>query len=96
MFELRFYTTEGCHLCEQALTIIREVHAANPLIAKVIQLKLIDIADEDVLIEAYGNRIPVVAIGGQDKGKQNNAAELNWPFHHQEYIDLLNREFSQA
>ena len=62
--EVTLLTTAGCHLCEQAETL---VHRAAPSVT-VIQL---DIAEQDELIEAYGTRIPVLRIGNR---------ELGWPF----------------
>ncbi|WP_298635491.1 glutaredoxin family protein [uncultured Umboniibacter sp.] len=56
--------TQYCHLCEQALELIRYY-------APEYTLKLVDIALNDELMEAYGVRIPVVVMGGN---------ELNWPF----------------
>lgn len=57
-------TTEGCHLCDQALDVIRR---AAPLL----ELTLVDIAEDDELIEQYGEKIPVLRTSGR---------ELCWPF----------------
>lgn len=56
--------TQYCHLCEQALELIRYYAPEHTL-------KLVDIALNDELMEAYGVRIPVVVMGSN---------ELNWPF----------------
>ncbi|PKM22235.1 MAG: glutaredoxin family protein [Gammaproteobacteria bacterium HGW-Gammaproteobacteria-14] len=58
-------TTEGCHLCEHALEIIHRV-------APGVKLALVDIAEEDALIERYGEKIPVL---------RNGSHELCWPFN---------------
>lgn len=57
-------TTLGCHLCDQALEL---VNRATPQL----QVVLVDIAEEDAMIEQYGELIPVLR-----KGQQ----ELRWPF----------------
>lgn len=61
---LRLLTTAGCHLCDQALLLIRQ---AVPQA----EIELCDIAEDDQLIERYGELIPVLCYGGQ---------ELRWPF----------------
>lgn len=57
-------TTEGCHLCDQALALI---HQAAPQAS----IELCDIAEDDQLIARYGELIPVLRCAGR---------ELCWPF----------------
>ena len=55
MKKLKFFTTEGCHLCEQAeelLSALQPEHMFN--------LDVIDIAVEQELVEKYGLIIPVL------------------------------------
>lgn len=59
------YTTLGCHLCDEAEVLITQV------LPKTWSLQKVDIAERDDLLEAYGTRIPVVEIKGQ---------QLYWPF----------------
>jgi len=59
------YTTLGCHLCEQAEALVRQVMPMEW------ELVHVDVAEDDALLAAYGERIPVIAINGQ---------ELAWPF----------------
>lgn len=59
------YSTEGCHLCEQAAEMILAIRPQ-------ITLKKIDIAYDDALYEQYRYHIPVL------KNAANE--ELNWPF----------------
>lgn len=59
------YTTLGCHLCEQAESLIRQVMPMEW------QITHVDVAEDDTLLEQYGERIPVVEIKSQ---------ELAWPF----------------
>lgn len=68
--ELTFYTTEGCHLCEDAKALLQQLLAQAP---ERYQLEMIDIASSNELIEQYGTRIPVIKIVGE-----NN--DLGWPF----------------
>ncbi len=65
MAELILYMTGGCHLCEQARQVI--YHALGQVVTEV------DIAEDDVLMERYGIRIPVLRRSVDD-------GELNWPF----------------
>lgn len=62
--KIELLTTTGCHLCDQAREL---VHMAAPRV----ELVSVDIAEDDVLIEEYGQRIPVLRLGGR---------ELGWPF----------------
>ena len=57
-------TTAGCHLCDQALEVIRRA-------APMLELTLVDIAEDDALIERYGEKIPVLRLAH---------CELCWPF----------------
>ena len=68
--KLNFYTTSGCHLCEQALQVIASLQVTSYPQLHVTQ---IDIADDDLLIERYGIRIPVIQIPATE-------LELGWPF----------------
>lgn len=76
---VNFYTTVGCHLCEQALQVIARVQAGSHPELRITE---IDIADDDALIERYGIRIPVVKIPDAD-------ADLGWPFNEQTLVQYL-------
>jgi GT2 family glycosyltransferase len=67
--KLYFYTTLGCHLCEQAAQLIAVIAQRQPEL----EVVAVDIADDDQLMDAYGIRIPVVKIA------QSNS-DLGWPF----------------
>lgn len=67
--KILFYTTVGCHLCEQAAQHVSEVRADF----EGLDIVEIDIADSDELVELYGIRIPVIKLEGQDE-------DLGWPF----------------
>lgn len=62
--KLLLYGTRFCHLCEQAEAVL---HAAG------MTAEYVDIAEDEVLLEKYGMRIPVVL-------RTDNGAELGWPF----------------
>ncbi|MFT5520751.1 MAG: hypothetical protein ACI9IA_001348 [Enterobacterales bacterium] len=68
MIEIQFYTTLGCHLCEDA-----ELLFSTMLESGVINVESIDIIDDDDLMERYGIRIPVIK-------KLDTGEELGWPF----------------
>jgi len=68
--QLTLYTTEGCHLCDQALGLL------EPWLVKGYGVAKVDIAEDELLMARYGERIPVIAspCGG----------EIGWPFTAQE------------
>lgn len=74
MIEVILYTTEGCHLCEQAIELINSLGQS-------INVSSVEIGDVDSLVERYGMTIPVVEL---PSGEQ-----LNWPFSKQQLIDAL-------
>lgn len=75
------YSTQGCHLCEQAKTVLWPL-----LMQYSARLKEIDIAVSDEIIENYGTRIPVL-------GASELERELNWPFTAEE-IDVFLTELA--
>ena len=72
--KLNFYTTAGCHLCEEAAQMLAELEFQHS-----IEWEAIDIAEDEDLVELYGIRIPVILNTATGK-------EIGWPF---EYEDLL-------
>lgn len=75
MVELEFFTTAGCHLCEEAEVLLQALVAQES-----VSVEVIDIAISEDLVELYGLRIPVVKNPTLDK-------EIGWPF---DYSGLLN------
>jgi len=67
---LVLYGTIGCHLCDEAAGLLRELLADRPLAGIV---RDVDIADDATLMDAYALRIPV--LHDSDSGR-----ELDWPF----------------
>ena len=51
------YTRPGCHLCENALRVLRRVSEDTPF-----TLREVDITADDALHTRYLERIPVVAV----------------------------------
>lgn len=65
------YSTLGCHLCEQAETILASLSKHYAL-----AWRTVDIADSDELIDRYGLRIPVLKHAA-------TGSEIGWPFDEQ-------------
>lgn len=61
------YSTVGCHLCDQAISLIEASGIPTS------DFKIVDIAEDDALVERYGIRIPVLK-------KEASGEELGWPF----------------
>jgi glutaredoxin len=55
------YRAEGCHLCESARRVLAGVRAEVPF-----ELEEIDITGDPELERAYRERIPVVAVDGEE------------------------------
>lgn len=70
------YSTLGCHLCEQALEILK------PLLGDDDRIEEVDISESDQLMEQYGIRIPVIK-------REDNGQELGWPFDEQQILSWL-------
>ncbi|MSO95908.1 MAG: glutaredoxin family protein [Thermoleophilia bacterium] len=54
-----FYRAEGCHLCEQALVVVRDAQAVVPF-----EVEVIDIVGDDRLEAEYRSFLPVIEIDG--------------------------------
>lgn len=78
MTTLILFTTEACHLCEQAKEQIYSVIDGTTA-----ELVEIDIADDENLMTRYGTRIPVL------KNAETNT-ECCWPFGREQIQKLLN------
>ncbi|WP_286267495.1 glutaredoxin family protein [Thalassotalea atypica] len=60
------YSSEGCHLCEDALALCHQVPSQ-------ILLTVVDIVEHNDLVEQYGQHIPVLQ-------RDFDGKELFWPF----------------
>ena len=74
---LELMTTEGCHLCEQATPLL--VAGLDP---QLFEVDLVDIAFDDLLMDRYAMRIPVLV-------DNQSGAELEWPFDMQQLADYV-------
>ncbi len=81
MNKLVFYTTAGCHLCEQAAVLLRELTEQTQTSLS-IEIEEVDIATDAKLVELYGIRIPVVK-------NANTQREVGWPFDLEELAKLF-------
>lgn len=68
MLRVTFYSTEACHLCDQAKEILK-----MSIRYKNLEVLQVDISDSDDLIALYGVRIPVLK-------RCDTQQEISWPF----------------
>lgn len=61
------YSTEGCHLCEQALALANQTG---------LQVNVVDIAFDDELFVRYGVTIPVLSYGQSELNWPFNLSQL--------------------
>ena len=54
----------GCHLCEEALAVLERLRA-DPALPE-LRIEQLDIEADDALLRAYLERIPVVALDGDE------------------------------
>ncbi|PSW14822.1 glutaredoxin family protein [Photobacterium sanctipauli] len=78
---ITLYSTEGCHLCEQAYGLLVQAGVEA-------QVQTVDIAFDDALFSRYGVTIPVLAIQHNDPSFQS--PELGWPFDADQLAAWLN------
>jgi hypothetical protein len=81
-YEYILYGTLGCHLCEQAKTMLEQVLAyleSRGITAIMVE---VDIADSDELMQQYGLRIPVLKNQVKDE-------ELGWPFEPEDVLAFI-------
>jgi hypothetical protein len=65
---LILYSTDGCHLCEEAEALLQAAARERAEL----RWRVVDIASDDQLFERYGWLIPVLASAA--------GTELRWPF----------------
>jgi glutaredoxin len=61
MSEVTVFERPGCHLCDDALVALERVRARRPF-----ALRRVDITTDDELHRRYLERIPVVALDGEE------------------------------
>jgi hypothetical protein len=82
LFKITLFTTLGCHLCEDALAMLRYYQEE---IANVFEIEQVEIIDSERLIEAYGTRIPVLL-------HSETQQEIGWPFNMEQLAIFLKTE----
>jgi glutaredoxin len=55
------YGRPGCHLCDDALGVLQRIRADAPF-----DLRTVNIEDDDALLRAYLERIPVVSLDDEE------------------------------
>ena len=61
MRTVTLYGRDGCHLCDDARAALERVRATHPF-----RLEEVDIESDDALLKRYLERIPVVALDGEE------------------------------
>ena len=61
MTQLTLYGKPGCHLCEEARQVVLKARERHPF-----ELEEVDITRDPTLEAQYRERIPVIAIDGQE------------------------------
>ena len=61
MRTVTLYGRPGCHLCDDARAALQRVRAAHPF-----HLEEVDIETDDALLKRYLERIPVIALDGEE------------------------------
>lgn len=58
---MTLYGKPGCHLCEEARAVVERVRAQRSF-----ELREVDVTLDPVLHQEYGERIPVLALNGEE------------------------------
>ena len=61
MAKVTLYTKPGCCLCDDAKAALDRVRARRPF-----ELSEVDVSTDPVLLERYGERLPVVSVDGAE------------------------------
>jgi len=77
---LNLYTTVGCHLCEEALALLRRAQGNG----YAFEICEVEISDSESLMAAYGVRIPVIRFEHEER-------ELGWPFTYEELVPFIDK-----
>lgn len=79
MYQLDLMTTEGCHLCDDAIAVLQ-----RGLKTDEVEVDLVDIVYDQALLDRYATRIPVLVdrVGG---------GELDWPFGCEQLAQFLHK-----
>ena len=80
--KVNFYTTVGCHLCEEALVLLHALQEQVHDQGRPLQISEVDIADSEALMAEYGVRIPVIS-------SDSSTGDIGWPFSLEELKQFL-------
>jgi len=83
--QIKLMTTDGCHLCEDALAMVQYLFNTRIDYQNLFGLELVEISDSNSLMQQYAVRIPVLLVGG---------SEFAWPFEIQALESWLDRQLS--
>jgi glutaredoxin len=61
MSHVTFYGRPGCHLCDDAMSVVERVRSRRDF-----SLEVVDIESDDNLLMHYLERIPVVSVDGEE------------------------------
>ncbi len=61
MADVTIHVRAGCHLCDEALAVLERLRGEHAF-----SLHVVDIASDDRLHARYLERIPVIALGGEE------------------------------
>jgi glutaredoxin len=59
--QVTLYGKPGCHLCDDARAVVERVRATHPF-----ELREVDVSLDPELHRAYGERIPVLEVDGEE------------------------------
>jgi hypothetical protein len=59
--QVTLYGKPGCHLCDDARAVVERVRATHPF-----DLREVDVSVDPELNRAYGERIPVLELDGEE------------------------------
>ncbi len=79
MVQVYLFGTDGCHLCADAEKLLVSAVQDN---SSRFELQSIDISNDEMLLDRYQIRIPVVR-------REDTGRELNWPFDLRRLIEFL-------
>lgn len=67
--EIVVYTRRGCHLCDEAIAVVRRVAAGRA------RIRLVDIDADPALFERYTMRVPVVTVNEREIAEYHVTSE---------------------
>ncbi len=86
MNQLILFGTDGCHLCEQAQSLLDTVFIEHSGVC--VDLQYVDIAVQECWQDKYATRIPVLL-------HRETERELAWPFDREQLLCFLEQEWVQ-